>query len=211
MDYSKWYKKYQWIEVDIRKHKREKDNRIDSYEPNVKTLRVVGEPLPAGNWEERKKIIMPLISQSLEELKDNFEKQKISLGILKPRKIKLSIGSEKEDWSKKHQQVLRQGCLFDRQPKKLEKIPFKFSYDFFCNDKRCKKGHSLKIIDWELSELYRGLKEKHPYSPDIVLEKIKQKWETEMLGEKRDPHLIVGTHFPYPTFLVIGVFWPPKV
>ena len=211
MDYSKRYKKYQWIEVEIRKPGKEKDNRIDSYEPNIDTLQVVGEPLPAGKWEERKKIVLPLVSQSLEELQDNFKRYKISLGIFKPREIKLSIGEEKEDWSARHQQVLRQGRLLDRQPKKLEKIPFKFSYDFSCNDKRCSKVHSLKIIDWELSELYRKLKEERPYSFDTILGKIKQKYETEIWGEKRNSYLMVGTHFPYPTFLAIGIFWPPKI
>jgi hypothetical protein len=208
MDYSKWYKKYQWIDVEIKKQQR--DNRIDSYEPIIKTLRVIGKPLPCGKWEERKNIILPLVSRSLEEIENNFKKQKISLGIFKPKKIELSIEKENGNWSIKHQQVLRQVSLFNGQPKKLEKIPFKFSYDFFCNDKSCKKGHSLKIIDWELTELYRGLKEKYPYSLDIVLEKIKQVWETEMWGGKRDSYLIIGTHYPYPSFLALGVFRPPK-
>ena len=52
MDFSKWYKKYQWIEVNIKKQK--KDNRVDSYEPDIKTLKVIGEPLQAGNSKERK-------------------------------------------------------------------------------------------------------------------------------------------------------------
>ena len=206
MDYSKWYKKYQWIEVEIRK--RAGDNRIDSYQPDTNKLRVIGKPLRAGKCEERRKIILPLVSQSLEELEDDFKKQKISLGIFKPKRIRLSIKKENGSWSPKHQQVLNQRRLFDTQPKKLEKIPFKFSYNFSCDDKNCKKEHSLKIIDWELTELYRGLKEEYPYSPDVVLEKIKQEWETEMWGERRDSYLIVGTHHPYPSFLVLGVFRP---
>jgi hypothetical protein len=208
MDYSKWYKKYQWIEVEIKKHT--KDNRIDSYEPTIEKLQVIGKPLPAGKCEERKRFILPLVSQSLEELENNFKNKKISLGIFKPKRIRLSIEKENGGWSPRHQQVLNQRRLLDIQPKKLEKIPFKFSYNFLCDDKNCKKEHSLKIIDWELTELYRGLKERYPYSLDIVLEKIKQGWETEMWGERRDSYLIVGTHHPYPSFLVLGVFRPLK-
>lgn len=201
------YKEYQWIEVEIEKHK--KDNRIDSYKPNIKTLRVIGNPLPAGRAEQRKKIILPLISSNLEEIKNNFRNKKISLGVFKPKKIKLKIERDDERWSNGHEKMLKQRVLFGEQPKKLEKVPFKFSYEFSCNNKDC-KGHIQKVVNWGINELYRNLKEKNPYSIDTILKKITQKWETEMWGENKDSYLIVGTRFPYASFLVLGVFWPPK-
>ena len=88
-------------------------------------------------------------------------------------------------------------------------MPFKFSYEFECADDRC-TGHMMQIIDWELYELYRHMKEKHPLDIDLALEKVKQKWFTDMWDQKRDSYLIVGSVYPKPSFVVLGVFWPPK-
>lgn len=76
-------------------------------------------------------------------------------------------------------------------------------------DRRC-SSHTLVIIDWELTELYRNMKSKFGYSMDIVLEKIKQKWEDEMWKGKLDSYLIIGTHHVYNTPMVLGVFRPPQ-
>jgi len=72
------------------------------------------------------------------------------------------------------------------------------------------KPHKLSIIDWEINALYLNMKVKYGYDMDVVLQKVKEKWLTEMWSDKRDSYLIVGTQFPNPTFMVLGVFWPPK-
>jgi hypothetical protein len=41
--YWQWYKKYQWIEVEVEKH--EKDPRKESYRPVVETINILGQPL----------------------------------------------------------------------------------------------------------------------------------------------------------------------
>ena len=117
---------------------------------------------------------------------------------------------EKGDWNSQQELILNQLHLFDKQPKKLEKIPFRFSYKFLCYDRRCTKPHSLSIIDWEIFELYRGIKQRYEYAIDEILEKIKMKWFDLMWSDKRDSYLIVGTQYPNPTFMVLGVFLPPK-
>ena len=70
--------------------------------------------------------------------------------------------------------------------------------------------HKLSIIDWEINALYLNMKAKYGYDMDVVLQKVKEKWLTEMWSDKRDSYLIVGTQYPNPTFMVLGVFWPPK-
>lgn len=213
LDYQRWYKKYQWIKAKIEKTDLKNDFRVDSYRPLENSIQALGKPVGREDrWLERKKIIFPAIQfTSLEEIKDEYKSDKVSLGIFKPKSmINFIIESDTSHWSKKHQQVLSQLRLFDSQPKTLEKIPFKFSYRFVCNDKRCKKPHKLSIIDWEIFELYRRIKENYQYDMDIILEKIKNKWLDEMWGPKRDSYLIVGTQYPNPTFMVLGVFWPPK-
>lgn len=208
IDFNKRFSKYQWINVEIERNL--KDFRIDSYRPAIGTIQPLGIKLPAGDWRERKKIILPTLLKSIEELKNKYASKKISIGIFKPKKIiKFVIEEGDREWSKKHQSTLSQQKLFGPQPKPLEKIPFKFSYEFICNDTNC-SGHKMQIIDWELNELYRNMKKKYGFSLDLVLEKIKQKWFLEMCREDKDIYLIVGSVFPKPSFVVLGVFWPPK-
>ena len=42
------------------------------------------------------------------------------------------------------------------------------------------KPHKLSIIDWEINALYLNMKEKYGYDMDVVLQKVKEKWLTEM-------------------------------
>lgn len=210
MDYSSRFSKYQWVNFKIKKRPIEKDFRIDSYEPEVDDIHPIGQPLPTGDWTERKRIILPTVSPSLHRLEEDYKKYKISLGIFKPKKINdFIIATSQETWSRRHKQVLTQGRLFEEQPKPLEKIPFTFSYDFDCEDQRC-RGHRMQIIDWEIYELYRSMKQKNPYAIDVALEKVKNKWLTEMWAANRDSYLVVGTIYPYQTYNVLGVFWPPR-
>lgn len=210
LDYYSRFSKYQWIEIEIEKRPQERDFRIDSYQPNFNKISL-GEKLPAEKWAKRKGVVLPTISKNLEEIMERYKAEKISLGIFKPKKIKnFKIEVGEKDWSKKHQVVLGQGVLFETQPKPLEKMPYKFSYSFDCNNENC-KGHELEIFDWELYELYRNMKEKYSFSMDVVLEKVKNKWLYEMWRDDKDSYLIVGTIYPKPSFIVLGVFWPPKV
>jgi len=210
MNYFLRYKKYQWIEVQIEKSKR--DPRIDSYNPYLKTLKL-GENYPTKNdrsWSKRKRIVLPTVKSSLEEIKGAYKKHKVSLGIFKPKEIiDFKIEADNSDWSSSHQQVLTQQRLFGKQPKRLEKVPYKFSYCFVCNDSKC-KGHQMQITDWEIYELYRRIKNNYKKPLNEVLRDIKNKWLDEMWAKNKDSYLIVGSVHMYPTFVVLGVFWPPK-
>lgn len=210
LDYSSWFSKYQWVSLRIQKNTR--DLRIDSYRPDLSTLKIISQQLPTKNkWQKRKEIILPTIEfNSLEEFLDNYHKRKVSLCIFKPKKI-INFYAERDEseWSKKHQQILNQMVLFGKQTKQLEKITYKFSYEFECNNSRC-KGHKLAIRDWEIFQLYRNMKEKKPFDADLIIEKIKQRFLNEMWGEDKDSYLIVGTTLPFSSPIVLGVFWPPR-
>ena len=208
MDFYKRFTKYQWINVHIKKRPLKSDFRTDSYEPDWNTIQLL-DKLQPGTWTERKKIVIPTVSSHFEEIKRMYDEQRVSLGVFKPKTIKFKIEEGEKEWSTKHQQVLKQGRLFEEQPKELEKMPYKFSYEFTCNNSEC-KGHTMQIIDWELSELYRNMKNKYGFSMDLVLEKVKTMWLDTMWGENKDSYLIVGSIYPKPSFNVLGVFWPPK-
>lgn len=208
LQFFKRFQKYQWISIEVEKNR--SDFRIDSYRPNLKSLKLLTKPLPTGKWKERKEMVLPTVSSSFEAIKQEYVSRKVSLGVFKPKEITdFVIEADDSDWSARHKQVLTQRVLFGPQPKALERIPYKFSYKFVCEDTRC-RSHKMQIIDWEIYELYRNVKNNYPYSTDTILEKVKQKWLNQMWGEKRDSYLIVGSMFPNPSFVVIGVFWPPK-
>lgn len=204
------YKKYQWIRVDVEKNGG--DSRVDSYRPTLSTLRILGEPLDTKKgWEKRKGLVLPSISHtSIEHFLQKQKTDGISLGILKPKKmLAFKIESDESEWPEKYNRVFSQPSLFGAQPKPLEKIPYKFSYVFSCNEEGCKK-HEIQILDWEIYELYRGLKRYYNYSADVILEKIKEKWFDQMWDDSRDSYLFVGSHSRFKTPLILGVFWPPK-
>jgi hypothetical protein len=74
--------------------------------------------------------------------------------------------------------MLRQKHLFIDPPKhQLEKIPFRFYYQFSCNETDC-RGHSLMCTDWEMSESYRQWRSDYG---DGWEEKFRQRYETDMI------------------------------
>lgn len=204
------YSKYQWISVEIEKS--QNDPRVDSYKPKLKTLKLIGKKYPTDNkWEKRKQIVFPTLKRSLEEIKTDYNKNKVSLGIFKPKRVyDFKIEADNRDWSDAHKKVLFQQRLFEQQPKYLERVPYKFSYKFECNDSWCRGNHQLQIIDWEIYELYRRIKENYKKPINEVLKDITKKWFEEMWGVAKDSYLIVGSVHKFPSFVVLGVFWPSK-
>lgn len=208
MPYWQWYKKYQWIEVEAAKNP--KDNRRESYRPKLNSIRPLGAPLPTKDgWAERRKYVLAQGSSSMEELHELQETENVSLGIIRPKKVSdFIIERTEQDWEPKYKAALGQQHLFGPDKKPLEKIPFKFSYVFTCDDPRC-NGHEMMITDWELGELYRNMRDKHG-DLDMAGQKVRQKFFDQMCSDSRDAHFFVGTIAQYKTWIVLGVFWPPR-
>lgn len=213
LDRDKLYKKYQWIEIKAKKHDPKRDNRVDSFRPKEDSIKLLSTLPTTGKngWNERNKIVLPTASKSLENLTEQYNTSKKSLGIFKPSIMHdLIIKPAKHDLSPNKKAIKNQLALgFAKQTKELETCPYEFSYKFCCDDPKC-KAHTLRIIDWEIYELYRSLKNDYKYSIDVILSKIKEKFLKVMWADTRDSYLIVGTTFPYNSFVVLGVYWPPK-
>jgi len=97
-----------------------------------------------------------------------------------------------------------------RPPPLLEKIPYTFRYRFRCADCRTAEPHQLTIVDWELMQFYRRMREASETVEDC-LRKVRDKWLDELCSPSRDTHYFVGNMRSFPaSFLVLGVFWPPK-
>ncbi len=203
------FKKFQWIEVDLEPKGAGNDKRKESRRPILDTIKILGDPLPTSDdWRARTSIIDKLQHSTMKELEARFETDQTSLGIVRPTEI-LEVKYERVDqnWKGSWQDLQNQLRLFDPQPKKLEKLPYKWSYVFRCEDR--KEPYTRMIEDWELGANFLNAREK--YDEAKAAEKVCERYMKVVADPSRDVRFFVGTHFPYNTWLVIGVFWPPKV
>lgn len=200
------YRKFDWVRVKVRRHE-EKDFRPESYRPDNDSLSVEGHLGTEHDWRERRRLLLPTASDSLEVLQAAYDRDRTSLGLFKPHSVDFEIVPETEEWAPEVKELFRQTSLFGPQPKPLEPLPVRFRYVFTCHDARC-RGHDLSITDWEIAQSYR--KWRHMYEAHILEQKIKETWLQEMF-QRRDGYFIVGTRFPYRSFMIIGVFSPPRV
>lgn len=204
-------KKFSWIEAQVKKT-REKLMRKESYKVKRNTIKVLDNSLSKlkGNytekikiWQERKKLILPHINTSIEELMQKWEKDRTSLGLIKPNLIKLNFRKPLKDIKIEHQKIL-QKTLNNEYIHVADKIEHIISYNFKCNDPTC-KGHALTCEDWELFEAIRKWK----YPPKEKELKIKKKFFDWM--KKRDIYFYVGMLSTFPNWIIIGLFYPPKI
>ncbi|MGM3307359.1 hypothetical protein ACSQ6I_15520 [Anabaena sp. WFMT] len=209
LEIDKHYPRWSIISAEIEKNP--KDNREESFRINDESITILGKIDTSNNWEERKSLVLldNLEFQSIEDIK----KQGKSLGIIKPKSIKkYYYKDDTREWSKKQQAVQNQLNLF-KKPVDLEKIPYKFYYNFVSYDD---SNHNLSIIDWEIQQLYRNSRNASTKSiqqerEQEALEKVRQKLEDEFMN-KKDLYFIVGNQQRYPdSFMIIGIFYPPKL
>jgi len=206
---QKRFRKYQWIEVDLELQGSENDNRLESRKPILETLRILGEPISAkNNWEERRRIVDKMPHCSVNQLQQLYDRDKISLGIVRPKRVlDLIVEPTKEKWKPKWQYLFSQLHLFEKPQKPLRKLPFNFKYVFECEDST--RPQQATILDWELGVLF--LKESDKYGSDeAAAESVKNKFLNELCSSKKDTRFFMGTRFPYNLWMVLGVFWPPK-
>ena len=208
LKYNQKFHKYQWISVELTKAK--SDPRPESYTPNLDSIKVLDAPLSSRDrWRERAKYVLPKKAPSLCDLKRQRDDHgSPTLGIFKPKTIRrLKILTERAKWTAAELGKLRQASFFSEPPpEELEKIPYKFVYEFECDELDC-PSHNLSCTDWEMGEAYRQWSAK--YGNDWK-EKFRDRFETEMI-EDNDTHFFVGTVNNHPTeWIIVGLWYPKK-
>lgn len=211
------FHKYQWIEVDLLPPEPGKDNRKESHRPDLDTIQLVGEKLDTKrDWAARREVIDRLPQLTLTQLKQQHDADKkanrprTSLGVVCPsRVLDLEIRPAPGDWKPKWQHDIDQLRLFGDERKQLHKIPFTFHYVFECADSGG-KTHTAMCEDWELGVLYLKQIERLG-SEQAAAESVKKKFFDEMCAPTKDTRFFMGTKYPYNVWLVLGVFWPPKL
>jgi hypothetical protein len=212
LPFSQQYRKYQWLEVNATKHTG-RDSRKESYRPDCESIRLLGEPISPGNdWEDRARYALAKKSQSMEHLYTQQKADRTSLGVFKPRKVAdLVISGDTDRWKPAFEAALRQNRLWENRKASREpprKVPYKFQYQFECDDERCTRKHQMMIEDWEVGALYWKCIDGGATPPEAAA-KVKQKFLDQLCGPDRDTHFFVGTVLAHPkSWVVIGVFWP---
>ncbi len=202
------FKKWQWIEIALGPRGHGSDQRIESREPDLSTLRILGEPLSTkDNWRERRRIIDRMPHHTIKQLKGLYDAKRVSLGIVRPKRVlDLKVTPVGREWPAKYRLLWSQLRLFGEQ-KPLRKLPFKFQYVFECEDSD--KPHQLMNEDWELGVLFLKEVDKKG-SEEAAIKSIRDKFFEEVCREDKDTRFFMGTRHPYNEWLVIGTFWPPK-
>jgi hypothetical protein len=203
------FHKYQWIRVDLEPRGGRNDPRPESRKPVVDSIELDGEPLSAKHgWAERRAVINALPHHTVHELEAEWDKSRASLGVVRPKRVlDLEVRPADPEWKPEWKQLYEQPRLFGEEVKELRKLPFSFHYVFECEDDP--KPRSAMIEDWELGVLF--LKESARLGSDEAAAKsVKAKFQDVLCGADKDTRFFMGTRHPFNTWLVLGVFWPPK-
>lgn len=204
---DKQFRKYQWIEAELRKAKG--DSRRESHNIRGETIEILSSVGPESNWASRKELLYPLRVPSLCFLVRARVENRANaptLGLVKPKTISsLEMKPGPAEWTPEQLMRLRQNGMFDTAPPhELERIPFTFKYHFTCDDKAC-RGHDLLCSDWEMAESYRRWSREYGSE---WMSKFRQRYETEMI-ELNDTHFFVGTVHNHPNrWNIVGLFYP---
>ncbi|MCE5194038.1 MAG: hypothetical protein LLF28_01045 [Nitrospiraceae bacterium] len=208
---EKKFKKYNIIE--LKAEKASSDKRPESYKVDSDSIRILDyySTKKDKNWALRKKIILPTLSSSLCSILEENKINDKSLGMFKPQNIRFAYKKIKLVNCEEHDKYYAQ-LDFNKKPKKaIEKIPFDFRYSFSCEGHSDCKGHNLTIIDWEIFESFRKWRLKYK-DENTLLEKISEKWLNKMCSGNNDTYFYVGNmHRFRDNFMVLGVFYPPKI
>jgi len=202
------FRKYQWIEIDLLPYGAGNDRRKESRKPELASMRSLGAPLSTKKaWRERRDIIDHMPVHTVKQLQALYDVDRTSLGIVHPsRVLDLVIEPAEADWKPEWQALFSQLRLFGPPQKPLRKVPFKFSYIFECEDNP--KPHRAMIEDWELGVLW--LNEVDRLGDESrAAESVRNKFLNELCSPEKDTRFFMGTVFPYNTWVVLGVFWPP--
>lgn len=195
------FKKKSWISYEL-KDVNPSDHRPESRKIKHETI----QPENEERWSNIEKMLDERLT-SLETLTGKSHTE-VSLGVIKPRIINF-FQDDKKNYEK-YLDKKAQMTLLGKSAVRID-IPDKiFGYEFYCSD-NCTKPHRIMCEDWEVGQLYRNCdrcrKEgKQGYSTDEeVFEKVKQK----MLSFN-DVYFIVGTHFRFGTYVIVGIVYPKK-
>ncbi len=205
LDHASQFDKYQVIRVRAQQHTT--DTRRETWKPDVDSIEVVRKLKAGAHWPERRAVLEPMLGPTMCELNRGRRGNGPgpSLGLVRPREVRGIKVRAENPWSEGQLGTAGQGNLLTPKSE-LVKPDHAFSYHWMCEDRAC-RGHTQKIVDWELGQSYRSW----PQTGQSLLDALEDKWLGQMCGPGRDPMFFVGDQHTRPgQFLVLGTFWPRR-
>ncbi len=198
--------------VRLRAQRREgSDRRSETYRPSLDTLvRGPSVDTDRGSWHRRWELVGALAGETttcdLTRAARERGQAAPSLGLIKPRDIKMDVAPNPEFRAGGPTDV--DVDLFGTEREVLEKTPFLVTYRYRCAASECSGGHKQSLIDWESGRLARRNLQNRSADEAIALHR--RRFFDELCSPARDTYFFVGNQHQYPgSFLVLGVFWPP--
>jgi hypothetical protein len=203
--------RYDWIEVECKKVTDEKLNRKESYRVRDGSVNIINRSLSLGKvkgkapWAERNRIILPNLAPSLEYLEERYQEDKTSIGLIKPSEMMDFFTREELKQPVAPKEFQR--SLDNQIIPIIDAIPHIFAYKFRCLGCIEGKPHDIMCEDWELFESYRSWWKNYP-DVKVLWEKLHEKFFDFMV--RNDFHFYMGMYSQMPTWLIIGLYYPPK-
>jgi len=199
------FSKYEVITVRACRHST--DTRRETWRPDLDSIERHEFLSAGGTWPKRRAVVEPLIGPTMCELHRGRKggADGPSLGLVRPARMRGIPTRAEDEWTVGQAALAGQGNLLTVKTD-LEKPLHAFSYSYCCEEPGC-KGHTQKIVDWELGQAYRSWER----SPGELVASIQEKWLDFMFDPKRDTTFFVGDQHTRPgQFLVLGTFYPER-
>jgi hypothetical protein len=208
---------YRWIEAEVVRNT--SDFRPESYKIKQDSI-TLGESIgtEGDGWERRAQLVLQPsnVYSSVESLRARQERDRTSLGLVKPKKIKRIYTkrrdpAERVEWEQKRDEaMLQKDFLVDVEStvKELTFIPIEYRVEFGCDDPAC-PGHDMSILDWGTYQL--GRKGFADGGAEKANRWVKQKLQEILDPTTRESYLFLGNTKAHPqNFMIVGFFYPPR-
>lgn len=206
------FKKYDIVDLTVRRN--DKDPRRESYSPEWESIKVVDH---LDGWARRAEIMNDVPVTTACQLREDTisNPNGPSLGFADVLDVSALTFEAHPGWSAADRQkinnALSQVDLFGDfgSPPRLEAPRFKVRYRYRCTHSSC-PGHNGQILDWELTELQRRLRQD---ADAEAKRKITAKFLTMMCDPKRQTRFFMGNFaaaIKRDKFSVLGVYYPER-
>jgi hypothetical protein len=137
---------------------------------------------------------------------EKLTEENASLGVVKPELLDVNIEVNSTEIYDNQQYFNLMGDFLIEKREKV-KLPIELRYSFRCKNNPMCKGHQIILLDWELNELARNVMRTDKDMASIEI-KIRNKFFDFM--KERDLYFVMGTHFRFKTWMIIGIFYLEK-
>lgn len=168
-------------------------------------------------WESRKVLSYTNLEKSLKEREvkerilplstsiERLNKESSSLGIVKPEILNLEIKVNNIELYERQQYFNLIGDFLEKGEK--FRMPVEVRYIFKCKGEKACRGHKIVLLDWEFNEgIRRTIRENQEQAS---FEKEIKEYASSIMNEK-EVYFIMGTHFTFGTWMIIGLYFPER-